>query len=535
VAKADRAHVFLTGAALSLQPVLGGMVGSRRHVGLTHLKPRTLFPDHPGRSARVLFAQSQAQCFIQAGSESADDGADLALCTSCVTCAAGLTRCGLFHVMDAAPHGCGDFSLRLHAINLTAGAGHLPQEEVLLMTHYLSAAAPTPVAGDSHGPLAMVLPGVRPGAVLLVMHAAIVVHGYLGATARTAFRVVRFAQSPDVPHLRLSLSAEWAARLERATFTTAASDHRDCADLSLKMLGGRVDDAFLDAARAAASVASSGSSALSRMHDAAEHAASARGCIYEELLRPCASLCRLHEADALVATNFGDVPLAWRFPTIAALRAALVRLWRQQAAVAPHDFCAGWRGDSLNGSRPARVVVTLDRMLCDDSRAAPSVLLAWLKACAAETEDPSAAAWQLYDATGAIDLVVESGAADLMHASNLRTLSWVAQSGELYMLARCVLVAEGPLGALGEPYTYLTCAPDACVRVTPRTRHSSSNALATAPASQCVLHTWAHGSVTTVRQLVVGDCPSAPGPVRAHLCLRTACPSHALTRCSTLR
>ena len=101
VTNTDRAHVFLTGAALSLQPVLGGMVSSRRHVGLTHLKPRTLFPDQPGRSARVLFAQSQAQCFIQAGSESADDGADLALCTSCVTCAAGYAGVTVAHFSGA--------------------------------------------------------------------------------------------------------------------------------------------------------------------------------------------------------------------------------------------------------------------------------------------------------------------------------------------------------------------------------------------------------------------------------------------------
>ena len=464
---------------------------------LTHMATRTLFPDNPVARSLVLVARNQAQCFIDAG---VDDGA-VSMCTACATCVAGLTVSGLFVVADAP-----DASTSIPwALPLQLASGQQSRggwDELLLMPHFLSAAGSGPW---------LVLPGVRSGALLLVTHAVRVARGYMGANARTNLRVVRFAPQPCASPVRLALGG-WATLLESATFGAALAITRGCLELAHKLVTGveALTPTLVESVQYAAVTAAAGPAASLQLQQARQHLARARGSIYEELLQPCGALRRLQDADAQAQGRFGDVPLHCRLPSIAELRAAMVRQWRQRRVIALRDCCAGWPGDALDGARLGRLVLPLQHVLqaaggdgADDAQD-PAVLVARLQQLPDGGDGVPRAGWQLYDATGHVDVALEDGAAASPTASGVRTWTWVAQPGERYAVARCFLVAEAPLtGGSAEPYIYLLCAPVDLVQV-PRMGHVNYG-------SACPVHTRviAPGSVTTVRHLLSqGRLPS---------------------------
>ena len=487
-------HVYLSGPSVALRPVLAGVAGSTRGVALTHVLPRMLFPHDPVARTPVLVARIQSQCFVDAG---ADDGA-VALCAACPTCAAGLTVNGLFVVADAPEaHASVPWALALRRLAPgEPGSGQQSPaqgwDELLLMPHFLSAAGPGPW---------LVLPGMRPGALLLVTHAVRTARGCLGATARTNLRVVRFSPALCARPVRLGLG-DWATRLQCASLGAALNITRGCLALARKVVTGveALTPELVESVQCAAAEAAAGPAAVEQLKQARKHLAHARGSIYEELLHPFGAQRRLQDADHQAQGRFGDVPLRYRLPAVAELRASMARQWRQRRMAAPHDCCAGWPGDALDGARLGRLVLPLHHVLPasdgdDDDEPAPVVLVARLQQLPDSEDGAPRAGWHLYDATGHLDVALEDGATASHVASSVRTWTWKAQPGERYAVARCFFVAEAPLtGDLAaEPYIYLLCAPADLVHVSRASQGSHCSA---------VTRIAAPSSVATVRQLL---------------------------------
>jgi hypothetical protein len=431
--------VYLDGAALATRPLLASAAGARACIALTGLKRKRLFPSDPQRATRVLVASSAVpggECASHHSSDGSDGGT--APC-GCAPCVAGMTACMHAEVLGCAPayHGA---ALSLRAV----GGGGAPTEVTLLL-------APHPCYAGGAAELA----GVRPGARLLLLHAARLGPALLAVTARTALCVTALsplaAPLAAPPHTTGAL----ALRIGRASLAHAAhlcALHEDVR-AKLAPLGGA--EALLDAL-AAAAAAALGQPAPGG-GQAALRAASARGDLFEELLKPCASLARMLSADAEAAAEAGAVH-GLRLPSLSSLRAAAEGAWRAGARMAARDSSAGWPGDALDEGGLARLVAPLQALLgaCAPG-GQPAALLAWARRSA-----DGGPGWLLSDATGSVEALPEP--CDAL-ADCCAPPPWLATDGQCVMLARARVVAEGAQGGAAPLRLYIAFAPAHAQRV----------------------------------------------------------------------